>query len=191
MDLIHVVNAPVPVVLAGQTYRARTLTLGQIGEVLAWLKGRADGELLFSSEASRIALATTEGLGLLLHLSCEHHHPSLTREGAQALAAGMDSDDEARLLAVAFRRAPGKPADPNAPPAKDLAQVNWGEIFEALSGHKPYAYAGVAGLTLDQFDCWASKGEGYDPDVLDPREVQRMWEEAQKGDSDSQKSHES
>lgn len=179
MDLIHVTNAPSPVALAGQTYRARTLTLGQIGEVLAWLEVRTDGELLFSSEASRIALATTEGLGLLLHLACEHHHPSLTREAAQALAAGMDCEDEAKLLSIAFRRAPGKPADPNAPPAKDLALVNWGEIFEALSGHKPYAYAGVANLTLDQFDNWANKGEGYDPDALDPRDVQRMWEEAQ------------
>lgn len=186
MDLIHVTNAPSPVVLAGLTYRCRTLTLGQIGEVLAWLEERLPGEeLLFSSEASRIALATTEGLGLLLHLACEHHHPGLTREAAQALAAGMDGGDEARLLSIAFRRAPGKPADPNAPPAKDLALVNWGEIFEALSGHKPYAYAGVASLTLDQFDCWASKGEGYDPDALDPRDVQAMWEAAQKETPDA------
>lgn len=182
MDLIHVSNAPRALSLNGQTLRARTLTLGQIGEVLAWLEERVEGDLLFSSEASRIALATTEGLGLLLHLACEHHHPGMTREAAQTLAAGMDGEDEARLLAIAFRRLSGKPADPDAPPAKDLALVNWGEIFEALSGHKPYAYAGVASLTLDQFDCWASKGEGYDPDVLDPRDVQRMWEEAQKKD---------
>lgn len=185
MDLISIVNAPVPLTLGGLTYRCRTLTLGQIGEVLAWLEGRVDGDLLFSSEASRIALATTEGLGLLLHLACEHHHPGLTREAAQALAAGMDGDDEAKLLSIAFRRAPGKPADPNAPPAKDLALVNWGEIFEALSGHKPYSYAGVASLTLDQFDNWANKGEGHDKDALDPREVQRMWEAAQKETPDA------
>lgn len=181
MDLVSVSNAPRQLVLGGVIFRARTLTLGQIGEVLAWLEGRLpDGELLFSSEASRVALSTTEGLGLLLHLSCEHHHPSMTREGAQALAAGFDTDDESRLLSIAFRRLPGKPADPDAPPAKDLAQVNWGEIFEALSGHKAYAYEGVAGLTLDQFDNWANKGEGHDKDALDPREVQAMWEAAQK-----------
>jgi len=103
----------------------------------------------------------------------------MTREAAEGLAAGMDVDDEARLQAIAFRRAPGKPADPDSPPSKDLADVNWGEIFEAMSGHKAYAYPGVANLTLDQFDCWANKGEGYDPGSLDPRDVQRMWEEAQ------------
>lgn len=186
MDLISIVNAAKPLVLGGLIYRCRTLTLGQIGEVLAWLEDRLpEGKLLFSSEASRIALATTEGLGLLLHLSCEHHHPGLTREGAQSLAAGMDADDEARLLAIAFRRLPGKPADPDAPPPKDLAQVNWGEIFEALSGHKAYAYEGVASLTLDQFDNFASRGEGHDKDALDPRDVQAMWEAAQKEEPDA------
>lgn len=179
MDLIHASNAPVPLVLGGLTYRARPLTLGQFGEVLAWLKDRLpDEELLFSSEASRIALATTEGLSVLLHLACEHHHPNLTREGARELAAGMDCDDEAKLLSIAFRRLPGKPADPDAPPPKDLATVNWGEIFEALSGHRADAYADVAELTLDQFDNWANKGEGHDKDALDPSDVQAMWEAA-------------
>lgn len=186
MDLVSVTNAPRALSLNGQTLRCRTLTLGQIGEVLAWLEERLpEGELLFSSQASRVALSTTEGLGLLLHLACEHHHPHLARKRAQALAAGMDADDEARLLAIAFRRLPGKPADPDAPPPKDLAVINWGEIFEALSGHKAYAYAGVASLTLDQFDNWANKGEGYDKDALDPRDVQRMWEEAQKETPDA------
>lgn len=184
MDLISISNAPRTLVLGGLSYRCRTLTLGQIGEVLAWLEGRVEGELLFSSQASRIALATTEGLGLLLHLSCEHHHPSLTREGAQALAAGFDTEDESRLLAIAFRRLPGKPTDPDAPPAKDLALINWGEIFEALSGHKPESYEAVASLTLDQFDNWASKGEGHDKDALDPRDVQAMWEAAQAKDEE-------
>lgn len=185
MNLAHVTNAPVPIVLAGTTFRARTLTLGQIGEVLAWLEARLPGgKVLFSSQASRIALATTEGLAVLLHLACEHHHPSMTREQALGLAAGMSPDDESALLAVAFRRAPGKPADPDAPQAKDLAEVNWGEMFEHLSGHTAAGYHAAAALTLDQFDCFASKGESYDPDALDPREVQAMWEAAQKEATD-------
>lgn len=186
MDLSSVTNAPRQLVLGGVIHRAKTLTLGQIGEVLAWLEGRLPGEeLLFSSEASRIALATTEGLGLLLHLACEHHHPGLTREGAQALAAGMDGDDEARLLSIAFRRLPGKPADPDSPPPKDLAEVNWGEIFEALSGHTASGYEAAANMTLDQLDCFVSRGESCDKDALDPRDVQRMWEEAQKEEPDA------
>lgn len=180
MDLPSISNAPRILMLGGQSYRARTLTLGQIGELLAWLQDRLpDDDLRFSSEASRLALATTEGLSVLLHLSLLSCHPGLGRDDARGLAATMDEDDALRLHAIAFRRSPGKPASPDDAPAKDLAEVNWGEIFEALSGHKPYAYAGVANLTLDQFDCWVSKGEGYDKDALDPREVQRMWEEAQ------------
>jgi hypothetical protein len=184
MDLVHVTNSPRTLVLGDSTYRCRTLTLGQIGEVLAWLRDRTAGDVLFSSEASRIALATTEGLAVLLHLSCEHHQPGMTRDEARALAGSMDADDEARLIAIAFRRAPSKPASDDDPPSKDLASINWGEMFEWMSGHKPEAYAAVAGLTLDQFDCFAHKGEAWDADQLDPREVQRMWEEAQAVDPD-------
>lgn len=186
MNLPHIVNAPRAIVLNGQTYRPCTLTLSQIGEVLAWLEDRLPNETLqFSSQASQIALATTEGLGLLLHLACERHHPGMTREAAEGLAAGMDSDDEARLLSIAFRRAPGKPPSPDDPPAKDLAEINWGEVFEWLSGHTAVGYAAAANLTLDQFDNFANRGEGWDPDQLDPRDVQRMWEEAQKADGEA------
>lgn len=186
MDLASVTNAPRALTLNGQTLRARTLTLGQIGELLTWLKDRLpDDDLRFSSEASRLALATTEGLSVLLHLSLLSCHPGLSRDEARGLAATMGEDDAIRLHLIAFRRLPGKPADPDAPPPKDLALVNWGEIFEALSGHKPEKYAGVAGLTLDQFDNWANKGEGHDKDALDPRDVQAMWEAAQAKDEAS------
>lgn len=186
MDLPSIANAPRAIVIGGQTLRARTLTLGQIGEVLAWLGDRmpeGGDPVLFSSEASRVALATTEGLSVLLHLALLKDQPSLTRDAAKVLAAGMGPDDESRLLSIAFHRVPGKPADPDAPPPKDLAAINWGEMFEWMAAHKPEAYEGVAGLTLNQLDNFACKGEAWDdPDLLDPREVQRMWEEANAAD---------
>ena len=55
-------------------------------------------------------------------------------------------------------------------------------MFEHLSGHTAAGYHAAASLTLDQFDCFASKGESYDPDALDPRDVQAMWEAAQAKD---------
>jgi hypothetical protein len=180
MDLASVSNAPRAIVVGGQTYRARTLTLGQIGEVLAWLQDRMGGDpVLFSSEASRVALATTEGLSVLLHLSLLSCHPSLTRDGARVLAGSMDADDEAKLLSIAFHRVPGKPADPDAPPPKDLAEINWGEMFEWLGGHTARGFEDAASLTLNQLDCFATKGEAWDPDEMTPAQVQKMWEEAQ------------
>jgi hypothetical protein len=186
MDLPSVSNAPRTLVLGGTTYRCRTLTLGQIGEVLAWLEDRAGGKVLFRSEASQIALATTEGLSVVLHLALSSCQPWLTRDAAVKIAATMDAEDEMRLASIAWRRRPGRPADPDAPPGKDLADVAWGEIFEGLSGHTPAGYEAVAQLTLDQFDCIACRGEVWDPDALDPRDVQAMWEASQKADEGKQ-----
>lgn len=182
MDLPSVTNSPRTLVLGGVSYRARALTLGQIGEVLAWLEGRLppdperDDPTLFSGESSRIALATTEGLAVVLHLSLLSCHPSLTRDDAKVLAAAMDANDEMSLLAIAFRRLPSPPAG-NDRPAKDLAEVNWGEIFEDLTGHRADAYEGAASLSLDQFDNFASRGESH-KDTMSPAEVQAMWEAA-------------
>jgi hypothetical protein len=182
MNLPSVTNAPRTLVLGGVSYRARALTLGQIGEVLAWLEGRLppgserDGPTLFSGESSRIALATTEGLAVLLHLSLLSCHPSLTRDDAKALAAAMDENDEIRLLAIAFRRHPCPPAE-NDRPAKDLAEVNWGEIFADLTGHRADAYEGAASLSLDQFDNFVGRGVSQ-KDTMSPAEVQAMWEAA-------------
>jgi hypothetical protein len=40
MDLPSISNAPRELPLGGVTYRARALTLGQLGELLAWLEER-------------------------------------------------------------------------------------------------------------------------------------------------------
>src|SRR4051794_4352158 len=104
MNLPNVTNAPRILVLDGTAYRARTLTLGQLGEVLAWLEDRLPhddddknnraGPPLFSSEASKLALATTDGLAVILHLSLLSCQPSLTRDQARSLAATMTVEDE-------------------------------------------------------------------------------------------------
>jgi hypothetical protein len=184
VDLPSVTNAPRELSLAGALFRARTLTLADLGEVLAWLEDHLppdperDGPPLFSSEASRVALASTEGLAVVLHLSLLSCHPDLTRDEARALAAGMTPEDEARLMSIAFRRRPSYAKPGEGPPAKDLAEVQWGLVVEALTQHRGWLYPEVARLTLDQYDNHAAKGELAGPDTLDPRDVQRMWEEA-------------
>ncbi|WP_406699226.1 hypothetical protein V5E97_10150 [Singulisphaera sp. Ch08] len=183
MNLPSVTNAPRVIVLDGASYRARTLTLAQIGEVLAWLEDRLprddarDGPPLFSGEASRLALATTEGLAVILHLSLLSCHPTLTRDRARTLAATMTVEDESRLLSTAFRRGLVLERTGNRPP-KDLTEVNWGEIFESLTDHRADAYERVAAITLDQFDNFVSRGEAGDEGLLSPAEVQALWEAA-------------
>jgi len=184
MNLSSITNAPRAFMLGGVSYRARALTLGQFGEVMAWLEDRLPsdparhGPLPFSDTSSRLALSTTEGLAVLLHLSLLSCQPSLTRDDARALAATMDADDEGRLLAIAFRRVPTGRHNRTDRPAKDLAEVNWGEVFEALTGHRAAAYADVAGLSLDQFDNFVNRGRTHDDGTLSPADVQAMWDAA-------------
>lgn len=188
MNLPNVTNAPRVIVLDGATYRARTLTLGQIGEVLAWLEDRlprrGDNDRvrlpLFSGEASRLALATTEGLAVILHLALVSCHPGLTRDQARRLAATMTVEDEARLLSTAFRRRLDvlKSHRPGDRPSRDPAELNWGEIFETLTDHRADAYEGLAALTLDQFDNLVGQGESADEGRLSPSEVQALWNAA-------------
>lgn len=183
MNLSSITNAPRAFVLGGVSYRARALTLGQLGEVLAWLEDRLPsdparhGPLLFSDVSSRLALSTTEGLAVLLHLSLLSCHPSLSRDDARTLAATMDADDESRLLAIAFRRVPTARTTTGRP-AKDLTEVNWGEVFESVTGHRAAAYADVAGLSLDQFDNFVNRGRAHDEGTLSPADVQAMWDAA-------------
>jgi hypothetical protein len=184
MDLPSVSNAPRELPLGGVTYRARTLTLNQLGEVLAWLddrlpaEGRGAGGLpLFSSEAVQLALATADGLAVVLHLSLASCHPTLTRDEARTLAGSLDDADVARLHAVAFRRRPNY-APPEPGRGKDLAEADWGILWEALSQHQAAAYAGAGELTLDQMDSYLARGEIEGPDGLTAAEVQAMWEAA-------------
>jgi hypothetical protein len=84
MDLPSACNAPRELPIGGVTHRARRITLDGYGEILAWLSDRLppslDGSpLLLSSPESRIALATTDGLAVVLHLSLQRCHPGLTR----------------------------------------------------------------------------------------------------------------
>lgn len=196
MDLPSVTNAPRVLVLDGTSYRARTLTLGQLGEVLAWLDDRLSGAndsdddeddprppVKFSGETSRIALATTDGLALILHLSLLSCHPGLTRDQARTLAATMTVEDEARLLATAFRRRLDVQPSENDRSPKDLAEVNWGEIFEALTDHRAADYEAAAAITLDQLDNVISRGKSGNERILSPREVQALWDAAAGPDS--------
>lgn len=186
MDLPRIVNAPRELSLGGVTYRARALTLADLGEILAWLEDRLPpdpeteraGPPLFSGDASRLALASTEGLAVVLHLALLPCQPRMTRDDARRLAAGMTPEDQARLLAIAFRRRPSYDPPGEGPPAKDLAEIDWGPIVEALTQHRAWAYPEVARLTLDQYDNHVARGELRGPDDLDMAEVQRMWEEA-------------
>lgn len=181
MDLPSLANAPRIISIAGVSYRARTLTLGQFGELLAWLEDRLTGgtaAVPLSCDEAQVALATADGLAVVLHLSLLSCQPTLTRDEATALAGMLDADAEARLRAIAFRRRPGY-----APPAdgtgKDLAEADWGEIWEGLTWHRADRYAAVAELTLDQMDNYAARGELDGPDSLSRAEFQAMWEAAQ------------
>lgn len=187
MDLPSISNAPRALAIGGVTYRARTLTLGQFGELLAWLEDRITGGtqvVPFSDDTARLALATTDGLAVVLHLSLLSCQPNLTRDEAASLAATLDAESERRLMAIAFRRRPGY-APPEDGSGKDLAESDWGAIWEGLTGHRADRYEAVGNLTLDQFDNFAAKGELEGPDALKPAEVQAMWEQAMKEDSPS------
>lgn len=193
MELPNVVNAPRELVLSGVVYRARALTLADLGEVLAWLEdhlppdpeGGRDGPPLFSAATSRLALATTEGLAVVLHLALLPCQPAMSRDEARRLAAAMTAADETRLLAIALRRRPSYGSAEDGPPAKDLARIGWGEVFAALTQDRAWAYAGVSRLSLDQYDNHAARGDLPGPDTLDPKDVQRMWEEAMTRDEDA------
>jgi hypothetical protein len=177
IDLATASNAPRELPLDGATYRARTLTLNQLGELLAWLEARAGGDAPppFASEAAQVALATTEGLAVVLHLSLSSCHPGLTRDAARSLAATLNPAGADRLFAVAFRRRPNRKA-PAPGRGKDLTEVDWGMIWEALSQHEAAAYAGCGDVTLDQMENHLQKGESPDSDSLTMAEVQAMWE---------------
>jgi hypothetical protein len=190
IDLPSVSNAPREISPNGTTYRARRLTLSQYAEVLAWLGDRLpaneDGTpILLSAPESRIALATTDGLAVVLHLSLSSCHPELTRDEARALAAVMGEESQAKLLGIAFARRPGfdKGRDDGGAPARyeDLAEVDWGPIWEALSGHQGGFYGAVGEMTLDQMECHLHRGELSGPDTLSMSQVQAMWERDQAG----------
>lgn len=192
MDLPRITNAPREFPLAGRTLRARTLTLADLGEVLAWLEDRLppdpgcerDGPPLFSAETSRLALASTEGLAVVLHLALLPCQPALTRDDARRLAADMTPEDESRLMAIAFRRRPNYDPPGEGAPAKDLAEINWGEIFAALTQNRAWLYPEVARLTLDQYDNHVARGELRGRDDIDPKDVQAMWEAVMKVDQE-------
>ena len=194
MDLCYLTNAPRELSLGGVVFRARSLTLGDLGELLAWLEDRLPPEddgtpLRFGSEAARLALASTDGLAVVLHLALLSCQPYLTRGDCRALAAGMGEDEVARLHAIAFRRRPNYSRDESGPPAKDLAEVAWGETFEALTQHRAWVYPEVARLTLDQYDFHAARGELAGPDDLAPSEVQAMWERAKASQPTEETAH--
>lgn len=179
MDLPSISNAPRVLAIGGVSYRARALTLGQLGEVMAWLEDRLGGgpRAVPWSDAARLALATTEGLGVLLHLALLSCQPAMTRDQAEALAGALDPQAEARLMAIAFRRRPGyAPPQPGA--GTDLAECDWGALWEAVSGHRADRYEAIARLTLDQLDNHAARGELDGPGSLSTAEVQAMWEAA-------------
>lgn len=176
MDLPSISNAPRTLVLDGTTYRARVLTLNQLGELLAWIEDRVEASCVpMSSDAARIAMATMEGLAVILHLSLLSCQPHLTRDQARALAENLDADTQARLEAIAFRRRPGY-VPPEDGSGKDLAASDWGAIWEGLSGHRADRYGAVGDITLDQLDNLAARGELEGPDSLSPADVQAMWE---------------
>jgi hypothetical protein len=190
MDLPRITNAPRELPLGGAVFRARALTLADLGEVLAWLEARLppdltrDGPPLFLAEASRLALATTEGLAVVLHLSLLSCQPSLTRGDARRLAAAMTPEGESRLWAIAFRRRTRHEPRGEGAPATDLAEAPWGEIVEALTRRRAWAYPLVGRLTLDQYDNHAARGATRGRDDLGPADVQRMWEAAMAPDAD-------
>jgi hypothetical protein len=178
VDLPSITNAPRALSIRGVTYRARALTLEQFGELLAWLEDRTDIPLVpFCSDSARVALATTEGLAVILHLSLLSCQPHLARDQAQTLAETMDADGQTRLMAIAFRRRPGY-----APPAegagKDLAETDWGIIWEALTQHRADRYGAVGQLTLDQMENHFARGELAGPDSLSMADFQAMYEAA-------------
>jgi len=185
MDLPSITNAPRELPLGGAIFRARALTLADLGEVLAWLddripRGDDDGPTLLSGETARVALASTEGLAVVLHLALLSCQPSMTRGEARALAAEMTEDEERRLKAIAFRRRPNYDPPGEGKPGKDLAEIQWGGIIEALAQGRAWVYQEACRLTLDQYDNRVKKGEWDEPDDLKPSDVQRMWEEAMK-----------
>jgi hypothetical protein len=176
IDLPTVANAPREVSIRGVTYRGRALNYNHLAEVYAWLEERVetDGEpFRFSSDACRLALATSEGLGLVLHLSLSSCHPDLSRDAARALASDPDPALAARILAVAFRR---RRVRPSSDPGKDLAEIDWGPAWDALAGHKGALYEAAGNLTPDQLDVFLGRGETDDEGTLTPAEVQAMWE---------------
>lgn len=190
MELHYISNAPRELSLGGQTYRVRTLCIGDFGEILAWLEDRLPvdperrGPVLFSSEAAQLALATTEGLAVVLHLACLPCHPGMTRDDARRLTASMTEAETDRLRSIAYRRRPKYGSGGEGAPLSDLAEIRWGEVFYALSGHDATRYDDVARLTLDQYDCHADRGEVAYPDDVDVASLQSMWEAATgKGES--------
>lgn len=210
-SLCLLANAPVPLTIGGATYRARTLTLGALAELLAWLDDRLpppeDGApLAFASEPAQLALATSDGLAVLLHLSLLPCHPGLTREDAARLAGTLDDDGSRRLVAVAFRRRasrpePGAGVDPDGH-RSDLALADWPGTFHHLHEECGLDYAAISRLTLDQLDNILERGRGYagygDPAEhaadgsewvpgrpISRREMQRLWEAARATDDDT------
>jgi hypothetical protein len=178
VDLPSVCNAPRVLPIGGTSYRARALTLAQLGELLAWLEDRTGAELVpFSSDPARVALASADGVAVILHLALLSCQPRMTRDEAAAMAVGLDAEETARLMAIAFRRRPGY-APPEDGSGKDLAESDWGAIWEGLTRHRAELYGAVGGLTLDQLDCLVAKGEIDGPGTLSPSEVQAMWEQA-------------
>lgn len=186
MDLPTITNAPRELVLGGAVYRARAITLADLGEVLAWLDDHvpADrddptpGPLRLSAEASRLALATTEGLAVVLHLALLPCHPALTRAQARTLASALTREEAARLMAIAFRRRPAYARGDRGAAGRDVADIRWGEVVEVLARHRGWVYPEVLRLTLDQYDNHVARGELPGPDDLDLAEVQRMWDAA-------------
>src|SRR5262245_40337078 len=98
MDLPSITNAPRVLTIGGVTYRARTLTRAQLGELLAWLEDRITGgtyPVPLSDDAARVALASTDGMAVVLHLSLLSCQPALSRDEANALVAELDAESEA------------------------------------------------------------------------------------------------
>jgi hypothetical protein len=178
MDLPSISNAPRVLPVAGVSYRACVLTLRQLAELAAWLEDRTGIACVpLSCDAARVALASTDGLAVILHLSLLDCQPGLTRDEAAAMASALDEETTSRLMAIAFRRRPGYKPPPDGS-GKDLAESDWGAIWEGLTRHRAELYGAVGGLTLDQLDNLAAKGELEGPDALSAAEVQAMWEAA-------------
>jgi hypothetical protein len=196
MDLPSVVNAPRVLRLADRTYRARTLSLGQLGEILAWIEDVVPADpdnpapVPFSDDRVRVALASIEGIGILIHLAVESCHPDMTRDVAIRLAQEITLEQHNRLLEICFHRRRGwKPAAEGQ--GQDLNLADWGWQFArvidpegAMSAPDAAGYRKLSQLTLDQYECFMTRGK-VDPDVihdgedLSVAEVQRMWEAAQ------------
>lgn len=189
MDLPSITNAPREISLGGATYRAKALSLCGLGEVLAWLEDRLGYETDperpgaspgFTSDGARLALASDEGLAVVLHLSLLPCHPKLSRDDARALVAGMAPDQEARLLSIAFRRRPGY-SPPDEGQGKDPSEIAWGETWEAVAKKNPSLYPALGNLTLDQFDNLAQGGT--DQNSLSVFDVHAMWLKATREDA--------